>query len=373
MFNKKTVFILGAGASWHYGYPTGELLIGRIIKKAKILSTYLQFSEGTTNDEVPDYIAEKTKTGISLGQAWKTAFAESKGLEAALTQTNPLVIDYFLGLNPALRPIGTLLIAWVILECETVRRKTGLNANRTGPPVNKDDWCRFIIHQLAIDCRTSADLLSNDVTFVTFNYDVSLEIALSQGLEHIELFKKDDVIQKFFEGDRFLHIYGAIRPAWTPSAVALPNERDPGEFSAEQRPVYLKGYKQFLDHALTASRGLRVIDPEEKETDKHVIEAACKAIAATKSVYILGYGFDENNSKRLCLPECLNYQKTDKSVFFTNFRNINRVNKRASKVFFGNDVHFARGDDVERAGAWVYERSTRDVYEALELDFESFE
>ena len=35
MFKSPTVFILGAGASWHYGYPTGEELVKRIIEKAQ--------------------------------------------------------------------------------------------------------------------------------------------------------------------------------------------------------------------------------------------------------------------------------------------------------------------------------------------------
>ena len=34
MFNRKTVFVLGAGASWHYGYPTGEGLIEKIVLRA---------------------------------------------------------------------------------------------------------------------------------------------------------------------------------------------------------------------------------------------------------------------------------------------------------------------------------------------------
>lgn len=34
MFTEPTVFILGAGASWHYGYPTGEKLVEHVIAAA---------------------------------------------------------------------------------------------------------------------------------------------------------------------------------------------------------------------------------------------------------------------------------------------------------------------------------------------------
>ena len=53
----------------------------------------------------------------------------------------------------------------------------------------KDEWCRFVIHQLAINCKTSSDIFRNDVRFVTFNYDVSLVWALHQGLRYIQLFR----------------------------------------------------------------------------------------------------------------------------------------------------------------------------------------
>ena len=38
MFKRKTVFILGAGASWHYGHPTGEDLVRKVIGAANRLA-----------------------------------------------------------------------------------------------------------------------------------------------------------------------------------------------------------------------------------------------------------------------------------------------------------------------------------------------
>lgn len=35
MFRKPTVFVLGAGASWHFGYPTGEQLVDDVIDMAR--------------------------------------------------------------------------------------------------------------------------------------------------------------------------------------------------------------------------------------------------------------------------------------------------------------------------------------------------
>jgi hypothetical protein len=220
MFNRETVFILGAGASWHYGYPTGEELVKKVIEKATYISRYFKYSREANNGAIPQYIRVKMEDGASNDDAWKAALAESQRLEAALTQTNPLLIDYFLGLNPKLQPIGTLLIAWVILDCE--KRAHFGNINRLDDKTTeavlkkfKDNWCRFVIHQMVINCKQSSDLLSNKVTFVTFNYDVSLELTIKRALQHIEMFEDNDV-QKFFGPDRVLHIYGEIRPVTAP-------------------------------------------------------------------------------------------------------------------------------------------------------------
>ncbi len=386
MFNKKTVFILGAGASWYYGYPTGEGLVKKVIDRATHLSRYFAHSREVKNGLLPQYIKDKLQYdddawGAARAEderndnAWKAALAESEKIKAALTQTNPLVIDYFLGWNPDLRSIGTLLVAWVILECEKRGQQYG-NINR-GEYSEKDNWCRFVIHQLAIGCKKSSDLLENDVTFVTFNYDISLELMLRQGLQHIQLFEKGDV-EKFFTPSRVLHVYGAIRSNIVPSDLDDWAKRtlDPRTLTREQVPIYQTGYRDFLNKVYAASRGLRVIDPDDKETDKAIVEAAQKEIARAKSVYILGYGFDKNNSARLGLRESFDYEKNNnKSVFFTNLGDINRVNKRVSKLIFGRDNQIYAGSPaVERTGnSNLYERSVRDVYEALELDFESFE
>jgi hypothetical protein len=315
-------------------------------------------------------------------------------LKLGLQQVNPLVIDYFLGWNPKLQSIGRLLIAWVILECEYTHLNNGGNINRRELLLNspleedrmrsnaidlkkcKDDWCRFVIHQLAINCKDSSDIFRNDVQFVTFNYDVSLERALHEGLQHIQLFQPED-IAKFLANDRIMHVYGKVRenPLEPPPVIKWSEQgRDPKGLGGSARAQYFSDYKTFLDQIYAASQGIRVIDPEDKRTDEDTIEAATRAIAGASRVYILGYGFDENNSKIIDLSRSLNCQTSNKSVMFTNYGNINRVNKRVARVCYGDPSHFTESEpSVQRPRDAYYERSIRDVYEALELDFESFD
>ena len=46
MFTNKTVFVLGAGASWHYGCPTGEGLTDSVISMATRLSAFTNAKPG---------------------------------------------------------------------------------------------------------------------------------------------------------------------------------------------------------------------------------------------------------------------------------------------------------------------------------------
>jgi hypothetical protein len=233
----------------------------------------------------------------------------------------------------------------------------------------KDDWYRFIIHKLVMNCTESADLLKNDVRFITFNYDVSLEQALYKGLSSIELLERDD-INNFWRSDRRLHIYGNVRDdvSLTPPLVEwdilLKKDINPDR-------VHHQKYKDAFDVAYYASKRLRVIDPGNKTADADVIKAAQDAIRNAKCVYILGYGFDKTNSDKILKLGELLHERNCKWVLFTNYQDSNRITKRASTVLFGLPNERFRAPLGSISGNNHYfEMSTRDTYEALELDFD---
>jgi hypothetical protein len=360
MFNTPTVFILGAGASWHYGYPTGETLVEKVIERASSAARFFEYGHKAVHSDRPDYINDG-----DTATSWRKAHDECLRLKAGLEQVRPLVIDYYLGWNPDLQNIGRLLIAWVILECECFSQNRNINRDGEG----NNDWCRFVIHQLAMNCKSSDDLQLNRVSFVTFNYDISLETRLRDGLGHIQMFSKADV-EKFLVGSRIVHIYGKIREEVASAAKVDWNVRN-------QDPEHLRGrtanyhtsMKALLDAAHAASKGLRVIDPHDKGTDDREIMIARSAIADAERTFILGYGFDENNNNRLNLRAYLRHA-TDllkKPVAFTNYRDINQINKRASNLFYGSAQYFPPGGPAIQDR---YEKSTRNTYDALAMDFD---
>ena len=177
MFTKDTVIILGAGASCHYGYPTGEKLIDMINDKAsEIIQAYRDERDYGPSDTNPKHLQDEKSFTEFL-------FAIDQ-LKIRIEQVRPLVIDFFLGvIDQKLADICKLLIAMVLFDCEkknTIQPKD----------YNKNDWVRLIVHHLIIGCEQSDDILKNAITFITFNYDLSLESRLYVALDGMDKFKK---------------------------------------------------------------------------------------------------------------------------------------------------------------------------------------
>src|SRR6266851_2677824 len=156
MSNNPTVIILVAGASWHYGYPTGEDLVKNVIQKAHAAGAYFRTTLNSDGGLVhrPNYITRHSADPLPNGTTgmkaeWAQAVQECEDLIDRLTAVDPLVIDYFLGQNQHWGEIGRFLIAWVLLECEAIFRLNGTNINRRGHMTPYfDNWCRFLIHKL---------------------------------------------------------------------------------------------------------------------------------------------------------------------------------------------------------------------------------
>jgi hypothetical protein len=300
-----------------------------------------------------------------------------------LHSTDPLVIDYFIDHNRDLEDIAKLCIAWVILEREFISLEYRGNENRrqTASPVVSDNWCRFILHKLTAGCPDGAALLSNNVTFVTLNYDVSLEIALYDGLRHSDKFV--NYAEQFIMGDdRILHVYGRLLkdPPWHPMDI---NWETFGAVSAASGPIpqtrppkFWADVKSILDHAYEASQSLQIIAPakavaENSSISDH-IQKARKALAEAECVYILGYGFDELNSRLLQLPTHLNLTINTKTVMFTNYNNSGVVNKSAARLFLLDpNVLLPEGGRRIPERNSLCEKSVKDVYGALAFDFDS--
>jgi hypothetical protein len=129
---------------------------------------------------------------------------------------------------------------------------------------------------------------------------------------------------------------------------------------------------ELFDKVFLASERIRVIEGPDKGTDIETIERAKKFILAAKRVFILGYGFDVNNSERIGL-RYLRVDEDKRRISFTNFEDSNRVNKLASKLLLGESdtLLVGRAPIIRKTDLAYVEKSVRTVYNALAYDFES--
>jgi hypothetical protein len=423
MIKEDTVFILGAGASWHYGYPTGETLVRKVVQKLRNLAESCRVSseigKADYDEAKPQFITENfcdanAATGSREEQRkepWLKAAESCEKLAKRIEVVDPPVIDYYIGQqSEASRVLCKLAIAWALLDCERESEKASGNINRKeqlelspeeadrnrakrlGLSQYADKWHRFILYQLSVGCEKSSDIHHNKVRFITFNYDVSLEHYLDRGLRSNNLFTTKD-IESFLGNDRFIHVYGNIREN--------PLEKDTyGKLSPDMVNNYLESpannnsklerLKEFIknaDYVYQASKGIHTIangnTGKSLSVDETKIELAKKEIAKAKSIYILGYGFDDNNNNLLNLREHCRIRtslsaQTQRKIMFTNFGNINRVNKMASKIFSpsGSSEYFMESNILDLSSSGVgglsdyFEKSTNDVYSALSCDFD---
>jgi len=58
---------------------------------------------------------------------------------------------------------------------------------------------------------------------------------------------------------------------------------------------------------------------------------------------------------------------------FTNFKDMNTVNKKASRLFFGDLAHFADSGPLGKPTGRYFEKSVRNVYDAFAGDFDALE
>jgi len=210
-------------------------------------------------------------------------------------------------------------------------------------------------------------LNNNRVSFITFNYDTSFESELERSLSAIEFFEKDDAIKSFMDG-RVTHVYGKLgKPGDDEfySYLFPPNQ--------DVEPWKLR---KLWDAILLLSSDIRAIEPVDKDANEALIKQAQEQIRAAECVYILGFGFDKNNCKRIGLPSAFSAtpDMPVKRIYFTNFENRNVINKRAGRtmqvrdqIFFPDN--FVRVERQYHPDRYI-EKSVRDVYQALAMDFD---
>ncbi len=253
MIQKSTVFVLGAGASRAFGYPSGlelcELLAAPDLQGGRTgpLQTLLQ--SGYAEPDV-------------------RAFAE------ALRLSGRLSVDAFLEHRSEFLAIGKAAIAAALIPSED-RLKLFQRTN------GRQSLYDYIWAKLN---AKPEDFHRNQVAFVTFNYDRSLEEYLTIAIQNSYGLTAEDAAH-LLTAIPILHVHGTLgaHPA----------------FSKERtRP-----YQPIADSAALelATRTVRIIhEPEDVSAG---FQDARNAMSMCEQVVFLGFGYDPTNLGRLKVRE----------------------------------------------------------------------
>lgn len=388
MLRNKTTFILGAGASWHFGYPTGAELIQQML------------DVGQHNEFIPQGGSHRSPKKSKL----------YKEFIQKLKSPGTINIDYFLSQNPAFEKFGKILISTILKSYENIEAfdigaeipvKLANEENRvyrrgTEPDIESDEsffkrieenlpkkevrgnWYNYLLHMILHDCKNDQDIEKsiNNLNVITFNYDLSLEYYALEQLRKTEICKSHD---KIFEQllEKICHVYGRLYKINKDNSFVQFNtygtdrnylsglytnpedliDRDNNiliNAYAESNAKYNQANNNTHEDSILVIGGEKTSDRQESDD----IKCARNDMFNSENIYILGYGFDDNNNDILELEKLENYSSSIKRIFITNYNNRENINAKI-KYLTGSAYH---EDEVII--------SDKNVLNAFEYDFE---
>jgi hypothetical protein len=239
MIRKRVVFLLGAGASKGYGYPTGAELMANLT---------------SING---DQLIELDQAGVSEEDA--------KLFPQRLGACGLNSVDLFLKKNPAFGRTAKLRIAQ---ELSASEYKAARGVGRT------ETWVQYLYSHF-MDGGSLDAFRNNNCTFVTLNYDRSLEFELTKMLSN----SYDAPWKEAADAVRALktiHLHGSLGP--------LPDlER-------------LYGAARGLDEIKQAAQRILTLGEPGSERE---YEAAGECLRAAEVIFSLGFGFHQETIETL--------------------------------------------------------------------------
>lgn len=239
MITSKTVFILGAGASVPYGFPVGEALMKNIINnldESMLIEPF--FKLGFKKEAIDNF-----KTRLSSSRL--------KSIDSFLEhQSNDL------------KKLGKLTIAQEL--------KKFTKYDKCDP---EDDWYKEIWNAM----YSSPELLaSNQVSFITFNYDLSLEHYLYKAISaSFELSEAE--VRNIIRPIKIIHVHGKLG-----------------------KEPWKENYNDNFD-IVQVAEGIKIVSDNVSNSgefvDSHFL------IDNAERIYFVGFGYHRDNMRRLRINE----------------------------------------------------------------------
>lgn len=251
-----TVFILGAGASCPYGFPTAEGL------KNDICTNYSKKIRHLREDINPEQL---------------------NGFINLFKYSGEISIDNFLARYEKLDKFK-----YVISHGKAAIFISISNFERNSPLYNdflqiRDDWYGWIYRKMR-PFNDISDLSKNKVSFITFNYDRSLEHYFLTSLCNSFGYVNKSIIMEKLSSIPIVHVYGELGSL---------EEMDDNYLSFGGKCNFIE-ISKFKDNIKTMY--------ERNENRNEKIDEILKD---AEKIFILGFGFDKENVQFLKLKKYL--------------------------------------------------------------------
>jgi hypothetical protein len=299
MITRPTTFILGAGCSLEFGFPTGFELVRQLS---------LQDASGGLGQPLSQL--------ISLGYEQNSV----RDFSIALSHSGRESVDAFLEHRPDFREIGKAAIAMALIPRES-------QDSLFRPSHGKESLYQYIWKQMNTSRR---DFTKNCVEFITFNYDRSLEEYLSisltnaYGLAHYET---RDIVSELSVN----HVHGSLgnHPAFSSSAT--------------------RGYQSdtTASEVRLAASQIKIIHEDITATPE--FDRARDSLKRAEVIVFLGFGYDGMNLRRLGVEQF----PISASVFGTAY-GLTKLERSAVQAKFPGPVTF--GGSIETSLDFLRQR-----------------
>ena len=249
MIKTNTLFILGAGASSPFGYFTS-----------------VQLRNAICNRELQHTVVE------ALTPAYDDPGWYSRSYDKFVdefSKSSLYSIDFFLEHRTEFMRIGKMAIAAHLIQFENEERLRDSDGN----------WYMYLYDRLK---SSFDDFDNNAISFITFNYDRSLEQFLFEAIR-ARFDKSSDECGKKLKNIPIVHLYGQLDSLIWQDRNGMPYVPEDGLIHR------IKG----------ATKNIKLISDERDINKSLEFQKAYKLIENAQKIYFLGFGFDETNLERL--------------------------------------------------------------------------
>jgi hypothetical protein len=269
-----TLFVLGAGASVPFGYPTGRQLRRELVDLEFLGGHEHAKWQGSNDDQVT-----RRKQQIEHHLKWieqaRGDFTKHALMARELKNSGCTSIDAFVATRPEFVDEAKFSIAAILLARENWSTLFALET--------QGNWYEHLWNLICSTATSVSDIRFENVRIFTFNYDRSLEAYLLRAIQsrfNISEVDAGAALEKLC----IEHAYGSLGKIVPYASAGIRYGEWDGDFGG---------------CVSKASASLRLMPETRNDCEQNPFDTAKQWLVDVNRVYYLGYGFDKLNDERL--------------------------------------------------------------------------